>query len=125
MTVLDGAGGAERSVGSEASSVAEILPFWSPRSAAVAGAESGGRSKPRSLDERLGPKSFTPIQFRVVTTAQRRSAPLLATISSGLRPVLPVQVHLKHCTIKLNFGAKSMVFWTKIVTVGDILGVAQ
>ena len=25
--------------------------------------------------------------------------------------------------LKLNFGAKSMFFWTKIVTVGDILGV--
>ena len=123
MTVLDGAGGAERSVGSEASSVAEILPFWSPRRAAVAGAESGGRSKPRSLDERLGPKSFTPIYFRAVTRAQRRSAPLLATISSGLRPVLPVHVHVENFMIKLNFGAKSMFFWTKIVTVGDILGV--
>ena len=111
MTVLDGAGGAERSVGSEASSVAEILPFWSPRRAAVAGAESGGRSKPRSLDERLGPKSFTPIYFRAVTRAQRRSAPLLATISSGLRPVLPVHhVHVENFMIKLNFGEKSMVF---------------
>ena len=50
MTVLDGAGGAERSVGSEASSGAGAL--WSD---AAAGAESGGSSKQRSLDERLGP----------------------------------------------------------------------
>ena len=42
---------------------------------------------------------------------------------------LPVELLLSCITmkpmIKLNFGAKSMVFWTKIVTVGDILGVAQ
>ena len=41
---------------------------------------------------------------------------------------LPVVISVdsvKLCVIKLNFGAKSMFFWTKIVTVGDALGVAQ